>query len=141
MKFYGTVTDGKFISDDLSGFKNGFKKFEGCRIYVKVDKDRALRSPEQNKYYWGVVIELIKESINKETQTDFSSDQIHEALKEKFLKVRVTNELSYITGSSELTTLQFMEYLEKITRWASVYLNLYIPEPNEELNEELKIRR
>lgn len=140
MKTYGIVKYGRFIADNEKDFINGFKKFEGHRIYVKYDKDRALRSPEQNKYYWGVVIELIKDAINKESNTDFTAEQIHEALKEKFLKVRVNAELSYIDSSAELTTFDFMNYLEKIKRWASVYLNLYIPEPNEELNEDIHIR-
>ena len=36
-------------------------------------------------------------------------------------------------SSSEMTTIQFMEYVMEIQKWSSEFLNVDIPDPNEEI--------
>jgi len=36
-------------------------------------------------------------------------------------------------SSSEMTTIQFMEYVMEIQKWSSEFLNIDIPDPNEEI--------
>ncbi len=91
------------------------------------------RSGCQNRYYWGVVIDLLSE------HTGFDREEMHEVLKHKFLRKTVwihkkggIEEQSIITKSTTgLTTKQFEEYLSGIRQWASADLGVFLPEPNE----------
>ncbi len=101
--------------------------------YCKLDFETTKRSNPQNRYYFGVVVKLIS------SHTGFSSLEIHEILKHKFLKrgvVLINNrggrEFQDITESTtDLNTVQFEEYLSKIRQWASEELSVYIPLPHE----------
>jgi hypothetical protein len=69
---------------------------------------------------------------------NFRNDEsVHELLKYRFLKVDESNPdglfVERIKSTTELSTSQFMDYIAEIQRWASEFLNVYIPEPNEEL--------
>lgn len=94
---------------------------------------RQGRSGQQNRYYWGVVIELLSE------HTGFDREEMHEVLKHKFLRKTVwihkkdgVEEQSVITKTTtSLTTKMFEEYLSQIRQWASADLGLFLPEPNE----------
>jgi hypothetical protein len=95
------------------------------------------RSNNQNRYYWGVVVELLSE------HTGFDREDVHEILKHRFLRRTVwvhtkhgTQEQNIITKSTTgMTTKAFEDYLSDIRRWASAELGVYLPEPNEELQE------
>ena len=69
-----------------------------------------------------------------------SHERIHEFLKAQFNRqsITVANKEtgesidSEISGSTtELTTVEFMEYIENVLRWAAEFLSLVIPEPNQ----------
>ena len=92
----------------------------------------TIRSNPQNRWYWGVCIDMISE------HTGFTSDEVHEILKHKFLnkevviKEKVKKYFFHITKSTtELTTGEFKRYMEDIQRWASESLGLVIPDPNQ----------
>lgn len=95
------------------------------------------RSNPQNRYYWGVCIALLSE------HTGYTTDEIHEVLKHKFLKrvLRMLNlkqknveEVSITESTSNLDTIQFEEYLSQVRIWAS-QLGCYLPEPHEEIKK------
>lgn len=102
---------------------------------------RKDRSNNQNRYYWGIVIDLLSE------HTGFDREETHEILKHKFLRKTVwvthnvdgVKEMNVITKSTTgLTTKQFEEFLSQIRMWSSHCLGVFIPEPNEILDENLK---
>ena len=95
------------------------------------------RSNPQNKYYWSVPVSIISE------HTGFTKDEVHELLKRKFLKdVRLIHtkkgiiELELTKSTTELDTKSFSDMMSDIRIWASAELNLWIPEPNEELHDK-----
>lgn len=97
--------------------------------------DKKQRSGNQNRYYFGVMVDLISE------YTGFTRNELHEVLKHKFLRKTLwipkkdgVKEQSIITYSTtDLTTKQFEDYLSEIRQWASSDLGLFLPEPNEEI--------
>lgn len=104
-------------------------------IEVKVKKYR--RSNEFNNYYWGVVVAMIVERL-RELGHDVDRDLTHEFLKGRFLYSELTDpstgEVMRIPKkTSELATGEFMEYLEHVKQFAAETLDLYIPDPNEQL--------
>lgn len=94
------------------------------------------RSNPQNSYYWSVCVGMISE------HTGFTPEEVHEILKNKFLsepktlKLNSSPQLVFVTKSTtELDTRTFEEYLSRIRMFASQELSIYIPNPNEILNE------
>lgn len=96
---------------------------------VRVSKRRQSRSLNQNAYYWGVVVKMLAEEFGYDPQ------DMHEALKYKFLASSIQLEngefLFFPKQSSELNTIEFEDYLEKIRIWAIMEFNILIPLPHE----------
>lgn len=104
-------------------------------IEVKVKKYR--RSNEFNNYYWGVVVAMIVERL-RELGHDVDRDLTHEFLKGRFLYSELTDPstgevLKIPKKTSELATEEFKDYLEHVKQFAAETLDLYIPDPNEQL--------
>ena len=70
-----------------------------------------------------------------------SKEQTHELLKYKFLKREfITSDgdiLQSIGSTTELSTKEFNEYIESIQIWSAEYLNVNIPDPNEQTEIEI----
>ena len=107
-------------------------------VEVKIKKYR--RSNEFNNYYWGVVVAMISERL-RELGHDVDRDLAHEFLKGRFLYSELTDPstgevMKIPKKTSELATGEFMEYLEHVKQFAAETLDLYIPDPNEQLQIE-----
>ncbi len=90
------------------------------------------RSKNQNDYMWGVVLQLLSD------HTGHSPDEMHEAMKKMFNPIRIEIQtkkgLEFIsTGKTTtgLSTIKMEEYLSQVRQWASEYLGVFIPLPNE----------
>lgn len=109
--------------------------FKGQHIKVTFQQGGKKRSNPQNNYLWGVVYEMITQKLNEQDPFEYTSEDIHHWMKEKFLREPFVNPdtgevLFFKIGSTtDLTTKKFNEYIEKIRMWASKYLELYIPDP------------
>lgn len=128
--FVGTVNKGKFTADNAGGFDIAFCTHEGKRVVVTVDRYHQKRSNAQNKYWWAVPVALISE------KTGYTPEQSHAA---------IVNELHYEIANGKdgmalkiplttrnLTTVQFMDLIDKVQKWAVEFFDgLYIPSPNE----------
>lgn len=121
----GTVKNGKFIPDDRADFVHDFYRHEGKRITVTIERYKKKRSDNQNRYMWGVVYKLIS------VHTGYTPEEVNEAMKWKFLRIHKDNLPDTVKSSKFTNSAEFEEYMENIRRWASVYLGLYIPLPNE----------
>ena len=123
----GTVKKGAFIPADPTAFRLVFAKLEGKAVEVVVRKKKKHRSGAQNAYYWGIVIDIISGA------TGFTPQEAHDAMRFKFLIATTFNsiDIKRIKSTSELTTVEFLDYIALIQQWASEFLDCYIPEPNE----------
>ena len=115
-KFWNELPDGKFL------------------LTAKSIKHRSL---PQNGYYWSVCVPMVKDGLRdigyKEVKTN---EDAHEVLKHLFLKKKISNGIEEIIlagSTSELKTVEFNNFLEEIWQWASTYLGVVIPKPNQQL--------
>lgn len=115
-------------TSDFAKFCAWFNKFkEDTHVFITIEKitKRKLRSVEQNKYYWGIVIKILSEEIG------YSKDEMHEALKRKFLVYENVQGLPTQLSTTQLSTIEFEAYLEQIRRWASMDMGIIIPDPEQ----------
>jgi hypothetical protein len=122
-----------WLSDYLKNCKDWFYE-------ITIKKKHKERSLEQNAYMWWIVYDIISKELWYEI------DEVHEVMKEKFLmkkiSVKTDKRVKFrrIRSTSDLTTVEFEEYMEKI-RSFFLYRNesdkkkwifwIYIPKPNE----------
>lgn len=129
MKLIIKVTKGEFNSDNLL---NRLDELKDGNYEVNVKKARAIRSLNQNNYYWGFVVGDLFEVFG-ETVTP---QEIHEFLGYKFLKTSHRNALSdelvdVITSTTKLNTKQMEEYIEQCRKYSLEEYNHRIKLPNE----------
>lgn len=97
------------------------------------------RSNPQNRYYWGCVIQTLSDELG------YTKDEVHAMLKHKFLTSMdsIKNErtgISYLIPKEKSTTVldtkEWEEFMSQVREFASMALNIYIQEPNEQPPEE-----
>ena len=139
LKYFGKVDDGKLTifqrNDMVSGLQNLGSGF--VEIIIRL---AGKRSSPQNRYYWGAMLPIVKEGL-KGVGIEMSKEQTHEMLKYRFLKREfITSDgdiLQIIGSTTELSTKEFNEYIESIQIWSAEYLNVNIPDPNEQTEIEI----
>ncbi len=121
--FRCNVEDGKLTLRNKELFDKYLLSLRGeCEIIVR--KWRKRRSTKQNAYYFGVVIPLLCEYFG------YTDDEMHEALKIKFLSKEGVK-LPTTRSTASLSTIEFEYYIAKIKQWALEENNLLIPEPGQ----------
>lgn len=92
----------------------------------KIQKHRKRRSVSQNAY-----LHFIFSYISNKTWVD--PDEVKEVLKSKFLKqYNIEFDTVYIKRTSDLTTAEINQFIEKIRIWAMEFLDIEIPNPKDE---------
>jgi len=134
------VKSGKLTFKQRSVFLDDVSKLKDGDYVVTVENRKKTRSIEQNRYYWGVVVPLVKEGLN-DIGYKLTTEAVHEFLKGQFNVKEIVNEksgeiLKAVGSTTELTTSGMMEYFAQIQQWATEYLNIYIPDPNQQLTIE-----
>lgn len=131
------LSSNKSFLSDLKDFKHEE------RVWVQIESYRKIRSLEQNK-----VLHWYINEISEETGQD--ADDIKDVLKKKFLTVALLDKdgeimadnngevLERVKNTSELNTVEFNEFTEKIRLFAQEFLSIYLPLPNEAV--ELKFK-
>jgi hypothetical protein len=136
--FNGKIKDGKMTIINRKSFDDYINSLPDKDVLITIEKKIKKRSNHQNAYYYGVVLKIVRQGLIDQGFDNFRNDEsVHELLKYRFLKVDESNPdglfVERIKSTTELSTSQFMDYIAEIQRWASEFLNVYIPEPNEEL--------
>lgn len=125
----GKVVKGKKVFDDQNKEAVILSKLEGKRFEMTLRKEKSKRSLNQNSAYWGIAIEILSEC---EAFGGYTKEEIHDALRKEFLsKIDPVTGLTKIRSTTDLNTVEFNEYYAAIQRWASSFLSVYIPDPNE----------
>lgn len=127
--------------DDNGELKNPAALQKAMRLKpgrYKVEIKRAgKRSLQQNRYYWGVVVDLVKQGLF-DLGHEVSAEETHDWLKAKFNYLEVVNEetgeCEHIPRSTtEMTKEQFGEFIERIAQFAAEFLGVVIPAPNSQM--------
>ena len=112
--------------------------FEGKDVMITFSKPKKSRSNNQNAYYHGVVLVMVQQGLLDATGELRNVNDIHyNILLPMFAplnEIANTETGEVITEritSSQMTTVQFMEYILDIQKWAAEFLCIDIPSPNE----------
>jgi hypothetical protein len=124
--YHGLVTKGRFSHPQLEAHGMALGYHEGKAVTVTVDRVRARRSGQQNRYYHGVIIAMIAEDTGNDPAT------VHDAMRAMFLSTDGAAGMKIIRSTTSLNTAEMEQYHENIRRWASTALNIYIPDPGED---------
>jgi len=118
---------------------NAIQYFNNKDVVISFHKPKKTRSNNQNAFYWGIVIPLVQNGLLEATGKLRSADNIHyKILLPLFAPVNeiVNKETGEVVEekltSSDLTTTQFMEFILEVQKWSAEFLNVDIPNPNEE---------
>lgn len=150
LKLLPVTLRSKVVAGKLPGIKGIsiiLDHLEGKEINVTFDYYVRKRSNAQNSYYWPVCVEYCLEGLVDigYKRSELSPEIVHDYLKGKLLKHMKRRRIynpetkTYITKipkSSELTTWEFIDYVEVIGQWAATYLSIQIPEPDKEWKEQ-----
>lgn len=148
---YGTIKEGKLKIINLELFKSEIGKLPEGNYVLTLEKGYHRRSNPQNAYLWGVVYPIVKEGLIDAGFDEFKQDSdlemTHELCKFRFLQREIDCSrkkengvypyLNSIGSTRKLSTVEFAEYLELIGKWASEYLNVVIPDPNQQQYTEM----
>lgn len=126
--FKGRIEKGKKIYDNPNRYLVQLSKLEGKRFEETLRQEKSKRSLDQNAYYWGVVVEILRDHFGYET---YEAEEVHDGLKLIFLRIHEREGLETMRSTTKLSTVEFEDYLEKIRRWAIKEHNCRIPLPNE----------
>lgn len=138
--YFGTVKDGALKIRNRNALVLDLESLDGKEVEIKISRKKKTRSNNQNRYYWGVVIPVIKQGLidagfNRSIVND--SNLVHEFLKNMFCpKIELVNEdtgevLTLPPTTTSNTTTQMMEYFQDIQIWAAEKLGISVPDPGE----------
>jgi hypothetical protein len=108
-----------------------------CEADLLLVRREAVRSREQNAWYWGVILEGIHRAIR--ARSGYSRAELHEFFKARFnaREVVIVDAAGVICGEAiigastrRLTRIAFSEYCEQIRQWAAETLDLDLPDPD-----------
>lgn len=118
--------------------KKCFSQLDDGSYLLKIQSKKK-RSLLQNQYYWGCVVPMVKDGLRDAGYNEVKTNEdAHEIIKHLFLKRKLTSEKNgdeiVIPGSTaKLTTIEFNTLIDEVIQWASEYLGISIPLPNEPL--------
>jgi lipopolysaccharide biosynthesis regulator YciM len=95
------------------------------------------RSNQQNRYYFGLVVPMIKEAFYNMGH-DLTTGETHEFLKSKFNSKEIVNEqtgemIELPKSTAGLNKESFSNYIEQIQRFAATFLGINIPDPGQQI--------
>lgn len=142
LQYTGEIKEWKLKITNRKGFDEDMISLEGKRVWITIEKQKSKRSDNQNRYWWGVVIPIVKQGLKDAGFNDYKTSQsVHELLKYRFLKEDSVSEngetLERIKSSTELGKLEFMDLIAEVQQFSAEFLNTIIPDPGEQTQIEL----
>jgi hypothetical protein len=136
LKALGSIENGKLLLYNRNEFSEILKTWKDCSIELTLRSTTKGRSTQQNRYYWGCVLPIVKDALKEQHGLVYSSEDLHEFLKIKLNSVEIHNQDGVVErmpmSTTELSTMEFEEYTENVRRWANDLLGVTIPLPNEQ---------
>lgn len=131
---------GKLEIPQRQALKQMLESLDGIDLTITLKRLDNDRSNPQNAYYWGILIPRVivgLHGVGYELH-ELESKIVHKFLKKNFCPTievfnEKTNELETVKSTTALSTKQIKEYFLYIQIWATTYLGIYIPDPNETL--------
>ena len=127
LTYTGEVRDGVIKLNSEKFKREVLSCFPGQPFILRVEKVKKKRSNNQNEYYWGVVIEYVREAIRM-LGFDLTKDETHDFLKARFNSVEIAG-LIVPKSTTSLSTEEFNRYIETIVKWVAERFHIVIPPP------------
>jgi len=129
--FRGHVDEnGVLYLNDARGYAALLKHFAGKQVGVTVSEFRPQRSDKQRRYYWAVIVKTLADELG------YTSDELHEVLKWKFLRLEAEPEhkrpFETVRSTTDLNTAEEEDFHDRIRMWAASDLGIVIALPNEQ---------
>lgn len=115
-----------------------------CKFRITVEKLYNKRSLEQNAFYHHVVLHEFSRGYYETSGERITRETAHEFLKGRFntKEVKMGETLLVIPRSTtELTTTEFNEYIEKCRKFVAEFFGIEIPEPGSQSELEFKTEK
>jgi hypothetical protein len=129
----GQMRSGRLFIQERRAFDDRLRRLdERWMLEVTVKRLHATRSPQANRYWWGVCLALASE------HTGYQPEELHEIAKQLFIpkKLAICNGNGevvgdYVMGGSTraMNTDEFYEFVERFRQWCAETLDLVIPDP------------
>lgn len=107
------------------------QKHDGQYVRLSMSQPTKGRSNYQNRYYWGVVLEILA------SETGHTTEEMHEFMKAEYLPRQFMTlagkEHELVKSTTTLSTVDFEDYLENIRSFAARDLGIKIPMPKESM--------
>lgn len=108
------------------------------RHRLTVQKYRRNKSTQQLRWLYGQVYPLVLKGLNDAGWEFTTIEEVDEYCKSMFASREVLNrhtgEIMAVPGlKRDMTTTEMMTYVDAIRDWASEYLNINIPEPEQQI--------
>lgn len=118
-------------------FDSLLHNLKGKEVNIIISKKSKKRSSPQNRYYFGCVIPCIQQGLFETQGYWLTVDATHEFLKGSFNYKELVNEttgevVKLPMSTTELSTIEFEEYLDRIRIFSDEFLNIIIDLPNEQ---------
>jgi hypothetical protein len=129
--FIGHVAENGALSFDFpKTVKEYLLSLAGAEVDVQIGKHYKKRTEQENRYYYGVIIPIVAEEIGEEDK-----DIVHSWLQIAVDHKKTIGGHDVPLGTSELSTVEFEDYASRARMFASKFLNVYIPLPNEGIRD------
>ena len=115
------------------------QSLSGQRVLLTIEKHKRKRTSPQNRYLHGVVFPMLQQRLlDLGWKEAVSVECVKDLIKYQFLKMETVNEktgevITSIRATSSLTTSEMMDFIADIQQWSAETLELYIPDPNEQI--------
>lgn len=132
--------DGTLSTGKRSEAHQAIKSFAGKRIRIKIERAFNKRSVSQNDYFHAIIDRYVCDGlVNAGWKEARSRAWAKDFVKREVLMQDVVNEKTGETkpmprATSGLSTVEFMALIADMQQWASEYLGIYIPDPNEQID-------
>lgn len=139
MKFVytGSIEGGVLKMFNRKQFEKDINAFKTKDVIITIENKKKQRSTPQNAYYWACLVPMVHSGL-RDMGHEVELSDTHEFLKSNFNCQEIVDESTgeiyrMPKSTTELTTVGFNEFLAKVQKWAAEFLNINIPNPNEQV--------
>jgi hypothetical protein len=128
-QFIGYLSNGKIDIQQLEAYHYYCENTPDSLLQITVDRVTRVRTENQNKYYWGVVVKYMSYI------TGYTSKECHDILVKEALEPK----FEFIDGiviekpksTSGLNTYEFFQFVESARLFVMYQFGVTIPLPND----------
>ncbi|MDB5241419.1 MAG: hypothetical protein JWP57_2044 [Spirosoma sp.] len=130
---YGNIRMGKLSIINRDEFTHALHSWPDGEVSLTIKPLGKGRSSAQSRYYFGVVVPIIRDCLNESQGELFDKDEVHEWLKSAFNSREIETEnghsLSIAHSTKRLNTAEFTDYIERCRQFAASFFGVSIPDP------------